>query len=127
MVDMKIAIEKHFADNWSTTPIHYQGMKFTAPADNKWIHISFTAIERTRGGFGGGCTSETAQVKVMSYDRTPTSSLKLDGHVVAFLENYQWEDNSIVGLQEPDGLGTLDMENGAFETSSLYYVKQTTT
>ena len=124
---MKTMIEKHFADNWHYTPIHYQGMKFTAPADNKWIHISFTPISRQRGGFGAGCTTQEAQVKVMSYGENPSMSLALDGHVQTFLENYQWEHNTIVGTQEPDGLGTLDMENGAFETSSLYYVTQTVT
>jgi len=123
---MKIAIEKHFADNWTATPIHWQGMRFTAPSDNKWIHVSFTPISRQRGGFGGGCATNEAQVKIMSYDKTPTASLALDGQVLTFLENYSWEHNSTVGLSEPDGLGTIDMENGAFETSSLYQVKSTT-
>ena len=124
MIEMKIQIETYFKDNWTQTPIHYQGMRFIPPSTHNWVSITFTPIDRE--SHGSGCiATDIAQVRVLSYGNTPNASLELDGDVGAFLENYSWNSASIVGARDYDGLGILDMENGAFETSSLYSVMLT--
>lgn len=125
MVDMKIAIDTYFNDSWSSTPIQWQGMTFEQPADGEWIQLSFTPIAREQGGFGAGCATNMAQLRVMSYGTTPNASLTLDGEVQEFIENYYWGEGNNVDTQEPDGLGIIDFDNGVFETSSLYLVTST--
>lgn len=125
MVDMKIAIDTYFSDNWTECPVHYQGMTFTQPSDAKWIHIMFTPIEREQYGFGDACATNIAQLRILSYGDTPNASLTLDGDVQTFIENYYWGTGNNVETAEPDGLGIIDLDNGVFETSTLYIVTST--
>ena len=124
MLEMKRAIEKYFSDNWSQTPIHWQGMDFVQPNSGVWIHITFTPIDRE--SHGSGCISTNiAQVRVLSYGKTPNASLELDGDVGTFLGNYSWNSASVVDVGDYDGLGIIDLDNGVFETSSLFTVTTT--
>jgi len=124
MVEMKIAIETYFADHWSSTPIQWQGMKFVQPTNKQWVYVNFTPID-VETSMNGKCETNIAQIRVLTYGGTPNISLKLADDIRDFLAFYSWNNSSIVESYSTDGLGIIDMENGAFETSSLFTVEST--
>ena len=45
MKSLKIELEKHFNDNWSQTPVQFQGSTFTQPTE--WISLVFIPLDRS--------------------------------------------------------------------------------
>ena len=44
----RAAIEKYFSDNWTTTPIQFDNVKFNKPNDSKWVTITITTGSSTQ-------------------------------------------------------------------------------
>lgn len=127
MNKLKKEVEQYFLDNWSTSPIQWdEDDSFKAPSDKSWIGINFIPIDRSVIGLDGGSgrKSNLAQVKIFSYGRNPTKALELEDSVRAFFECIDLPLNDArVGLGEPDGFGVVDMQNGLYQSATLYDVK----
>ncbi len=126
MVALKIELEQYFVDNWTETPIQFQGNDYTAPIDNRWIYIEFIPIDRAI--YSMGCpfpySMDTVMLRVYARDTTPTASLSLDDEVRTFIECFQMSSvTATVGDGVPDGLGIVDLGNSIFETASNYTIE----
>jgi len=117
LYESKVEIEQYFLDNWTSTPIQFQGVDFTQP--NKWISLVFIPIERT----ANTCNRvfENSQLKVLCYDVNPTLAMKLIDEVNAFFD-CKTLSKVYSGVGKADGLGAIDLLNNTFEIASIYEI-----
>lgn len=123
MQNLKKAVETYFNDDWTSTPLQFQGSAL--PDTDTFIYIVFVPIDRSVYGIGNnkGRKKDTVMIRVSSYSSNPLRSLEIDDAVRDFFEC--WEVPNIdaqVQSGVPDGLGIVDLGNGMFETISNYMI-----
>ena len=126
MKSVKVALEKYFSDNWTETPIRFQGDKLKP--DTRFIEINFIPIDRTiySTGNGRGRKRDLIQFKISCFDSSSTLVFGLEDKVREFLECYEESDtdyNFYVGEGVPSGRGATALDNGVFVSISLYEVR----
>ena len=125
MVQNVITLETHFKDNWTLTPIQYEGDNFKAPV-GPWISLVFVPVDREIYAYDGadGRAKDLMLMRVYSYDKTPTKAMALSDEVKAFIECYEY-DSARVGLGLPDvtgNSGVMSLENNIFESAIMFQV-----
>lgn len=124
MQNLKKQIEIYFNDNWTDTPVQYQGS--SEPDTDTFIYITFVPLDRSVYGMdsNGGRKKDTVMARIFSYSSNPLKSLEIDDSVREFFEC--WELPGIDARTQtgvPDGLGIVDLGNGMFETTSNYTIE----
>ena len=115
LYDIKVEIEQYFIDNWTSTPIQFQGVDFTSP--NKWISLIFIPLKRESSTCGR--IFESYQLKILCYDTNPSKAIELMDNVNAFYDCKQLT-KSYSGTGYADGLGVQDLLNNCYEVETLY-------
>ena len=120
----KPLVDAEFQTNWHDTPIQYDGADFQKPS-NDWIAIALIPTDRKTVGFDGtlgGRKSEQGIIRVRTYSQSATKALELAGKVATFLECREFAGLS-VGVCEPDGGGSVPLDNGLYETETTFNVR----
>jgi len=125
----KSDVDKYFKDNWTLTPIQYDGANFVTPLDNKWVSISLNPYDRELIGMDGhkGRKLDYAYIRVNCYDTSTTLCYNLANEVQKFLECIEipTADNPLmVGLGIADGNGAIPLDNGVFFTQLDFMTKK---
>lgn len=119
MLASKAIVDKYFQDNWVLTPIQYDGVDFTTPADNKWVSVQLIPLDRQITGFDGtdsGTKTDLGIIRIRTYDVSVTLSMLLANEVLQFLECITISDLR-VGVGVADGNGALALGNDVFEVT----------
>ena len=121
MFNDKNVIDKYFMDNWTDTPISYEGVPFSHPKDGKWIHVAFLVYDRQVYGMDGrtGRKKDWGKIVVRCYDSSPTLSMRLANKVQLFLEciaiTADDGNDIMIDMGISDEFGAVDLDNGIFE------------
>ena len=117
LYNTKREIEQYFLDNWTATPIQFQGVDFDSP--DKWISLAFIPVDRT----SNTCNRvfENSQLKILCYDKSPTLAIKLLDEVNTFFDCKSLS-TCYSGTGNADGLGVQDLLNNTYEVATLYEV-----
>ena len=101
MKAVKTEIENYFDTGWTETSIQFDGGLFPErkeqhPIDKRWVAISFIPIARSiySTGNGRGRKRDTMQLKVISFDESPTLALGLEDRVRTFLECFKGQSST---------------------------------
>jgi len=105
-------INKHFNTGFTVCDIEYEGLRFSAPDNKKWISLFLIPEDANKEG-------ESGLLKVICYDTSATLCFKLADEVKDFLDNAQFNGLSF-DLGAGDGLGCLNLENGIYQTVVLF-------
>ncbi len=125
MVKMKQEIEKKFLDNWTETPIQFDIADYSTATDTAWVSLMFDPLEREVYGMDGhtGRKKDTAYIKVLCFETSPTKVLLLEDKVKAFMECYKFITvGANAGVGHPDGNGITNLENGVWFSTLQFYV-----
>ena len=119
----KPLIDKYFKDNWTKTPIQYDGADFEAKTTS-WISVALVPMDRQITSFDGqdGRKSEEGIIRVRCYDTSATKVYSLNFDVLTLLECKEF-DGLRVGVGTPDGSGAVPLDNGVYESQIDFIVK----
>ena len=126
----KSDIDKYFKDNWTLTPIQYDGAQFEIPADNSWISISLLPYDRELIGLDGGAGRKLDYgiIRVNCYDTSVTLCYDIAYEVQAFLECSEIPTTDgkklLVDMGIADGQGSIPLDNGVYETQINFITKK---
>lgn len=120
MYTTKVEIEQYFNDNWTLTPIQYQGINFDSV--ESWVSLVFIPIERTANT--SHRVFENSQLKVLCYHKSPTLVTKLVDEVNQFLDCLNLSTCRL-GTGNSDGTGTQPLGNDTYELVTLFEVDKT--
>lgn len=115
------SINKYFNDNWMSTPVQYEGIRFESPADGEWISISLHPYEREEQTFGNNVTFENGLLKIFSYSTSSTLAYKLAQEVSLFIEE-TFIDEAFIGVGKGDSNGAIPLDNNIYEVLTLFEV-----
>jgi len=82
----KAIIETMFADNWTSTPVHFSGQEFDAKGMNEWLNLNIRPARIVSGSISNGRTIMTANVFVPCWASTEVDSFTLADEVIAFVD-----------------------------------------
>jgi len=119
MYEYKSKIDRHFAENWTETPVELDGIHFDVPVDKRWISVKFVPYARDEKTFGAGVIKERGLLKVFAYDTSATLAYVLAKKVLDFYDEYKLE-NCVADVGYPDGQGVEPLHDGIFETLVLF-------
>ena len=117
MYIIKKEIDDYFFQNWTKTPIQFEGAKFTQPKDGRWIAVRYIPYSR---GYHGICVETKATVRIVIFETSVTECYKLGDEVIGFFE---LQDINKVSVSHgyTDGFPADDLD-GIFRTSTLFDV-----
>lgn len=115
LADIKIATEEYIKTNWTTTSIFYGKQEIKG---EDAIHLSFIPIDRElySAGCGAGRKLDYTMMKIRFYSTNALKLLQYQDEMIALLECYQ-VGNIHYDIAKPDGLGSLDLDNGMVEAT----------
>ncbi len=117
MLKMKQEIEQKFLDEWTETPIQFDIVDYSTATDSAWVSLMFDPLSREEIGFGGSCSRkmDTAFIKVLCFETSPTKVLMLEDKVKEFMECYTFSTvGAYTRVGEPNGEGINNLENGVW-------------
>ncbi len=122
--EIKKTIDKHFGDNWVTTPIQLQGEELDTAGLDDFISLIYTPVENTPYGLDGTSTGRieyNGLYRVFCYAKNPTKTFILADAVKAFLNGKQFGDISIEVGQDS---GINDLKNGFYQTVCTFNLSE---
>jgi len=105
-------INKHFADNWTETPVQYESIPFDDTGVDAWISLELYPEDATKEG-------DTGMLKVLCYDTSATLVYLLADKVKTFLDNAQF-DGVTFDIGKGDGLGIVPIGNDTYQTALTF-------
>ena len=130
MFNDKNVIDKYFQDNWTETPISFDGVGFDIPTDNKWVSVAMVVYDRSLYAISPqhGRKLDYGKIIVRCYDISPTLVMKLCAKVQEFLECHTIiaDDGKeiLVDMGISDDLGVVNLDNGIFEVQLGFKIKK---
>lgn len=120
-LNIKKEIDTFFKNNWTETPIQYEGADFKYPTDKSWISLSYAPYDRNIYAYNGetGRKRTYTTVIVRCFDVNPTFCFDLVNKIQAMFE-CQTIGTIKVGVGMGDGNGAIDNENGTFQLSANF-------
>ncbi len=110
--DIVLAVEQHFATNWSESEVNYDQPQFT-PTGTKWVEVVVNPVLCENASFT--CTTETFELHTLVYGKNKAEAGTLVDKVIDFLQN-----TDIAGLRVRTW-GTI--ANGVLDTNDTYFYK----
>ncbi len=120
----KEKVDQYFNDNWITTPIQYDGIRFDKPSDGIWISVQLVPYARESDTFGGGGNFNRGLVKVFAYSTSVTLSFQLAQSLQVFLDEVSI-DEAFINIGVPDGNGAIHLQDGVYETLTNFEINLT--
>jgi len=117
-LNIKEAVDSYFEDNWTSTPVQYEGTDFGTPVTHKWISLQMLPYDRDTYAYDGanGRKRSYQLIRVRCYDVSPTLAFTLAQEVQAFFECVTL-DTLKVGIGTGDGNGAVDLNNDIYEVT----------
>ncbi len=115
LAQIKIDTETYIAANWATTPIFYDTQNITG---TDAIHLSFIPVDRElySAGCGTGRKLDYTMMKVRFYAPNTLTVSQYQDEFITLLEC--WENNNTnYEVAKPDGLGSVNLDNGVIEST----------
>ena len=130
MLEDKHIVDKYFQDNWTGTPIQYDGANFKMPVDGKWISVRLVPYDRQSLSANNGLKVDYALIRVFCYDTSVTKCYNLGKQVQDFLECKKIPTDTaselIVEVAVPNGDGATPLHNSIYETVLNFTVRKYT-
>ena len=122
--DIKITIDTHFNDNWTDTPIQFQGQELDNTGMDNFISLIYNPVENETYGLDGTPTGRilfSGIYKVFIYAKNYNKALILADAIKSFLNGTQI-NHIHVGLGQDGAVN--DIGNGFKEILTTFVVNE---
>ena len=123
--DIKIALDTYFQDNWTSTPIQFQGQSLDTASIDSFISLIYSPVENETYGLDGtenGRILYSGLYKIFCYAKNYNKVLILADEVKTFLNGKEFPESMHIGIGQ-DGSPT-DLDNGFIEILTIFNVDQ---
>lgn len=125
LLEINAELELYFMNNWTASPLKISDFPFDDTGIDKWIAISYDAIQNTIMGCDGTTTGRINQsglLRVYCYAERRMIVNQLADEVATFLNGKSLPKNIEVGIGQHSSV--IDLDSNLFELKVSFEVNQ---